>query len=285
MGENKKQIRKEKRKNIRRRIYKSNKRKARRVAKRTRRVAYSLFGGYSIIIFLLVALIVSFVVISAVTTSAGAFLMMFRPGSLKSSDFLGIQEIETGNTHEGGNINDPGNLPSMDKGDMFYIPAEKVAFTSMYGRRNINVSGSSKYHRAVDIGIGRGSNEEVPLYPGRPGKVIEIVRYDNPPAKVQTKVGGGLGQRVILEHQIKGETWKTVYAHMYRVHVNEGDIVGMNTSLGIIGNTGTSGGAHVHFEIHNPAGVKVDPAQLIYCGGKKVVKGMNASVCFKYRSE
>jgi murein DD-endopeptidase MepM/ murein hydrolase activator NlpD len=55
------------------------------------------------------------------------------------------------------------------------------------------------------------------------------------------------GHVVFVEHP---EGYETVYAHLSKRKVIEGDVVKKGQVLGIIGNTGVSSGTHLHFELH-----------------------------------
>lgn len=66
---------------------------------------------------------------------------------------------------------------------------------------------------------------------------------------------GGYGLAVIIKHDSK---FKTLYAHLSKIFVKEGQVVKMGKPIGISGNTGFSTGPHLHFElIYN--GVPVNP--------------------------
>lgn len=58
--------------------------------------------------------------------------------------------------------------------------------------------------------------------------------------------GRGYGKMVRIKH---GNGFETVYAHMSRISVKEGDRVRKGDVVGKAGNTGTSSGVHLHFEI------------------------------------
>ena len=44
--------------------------------------------------------------------------------------------------------------------------------------------------------------------------------------------------------------YETIYAHMINRYVSAGERVEKGQTIGIMGNTGRSYGAHLHFEIH-----------------------------------
>ena len=58
------------------------------------------------------------------------------------------------------------------------------------------------------------------------------------------------GNVVFLTHVINGKVYTTVYAHMEKMFVSNGQSVQQGQLLGYMGNTGNSFGAHLHFEIH-----------------------------------
>lgn len=58
--------------------------------------------------------------------------------------------------------------------------------------------------------------------------------------------GFGYGNYVMIAH---GNTYVTLYAHLENVYVKAGDTVSEGTAIGVMGNTGNSFGAHLHFEV------------------------------------
>jgi len=70
----------------------------------------------------------------------------------------------------------------------------------------------------------------------------------------------GLGNSVVISHDVKGLAFDSVYGHMATgsVVVEAGQEVKVGDLIGLVGNTGSSTGAHLHFEIHLN-GIQVDP--------------------------
>lgn len=68
---------------------------------------------------------------------------------------------------------------------------------------------------------------------------------------------GIYGNTVVVDH---GYGLQTLYAHLARIDVAEGDAVSRGQSLGMVGTTGLSGGIHLHFTVllH---GMPVDPGE------------------------
>ena len=78
------------------------------------------------------------------------------------------------------------------------------------------------------------------------GTVIKVVDYLNGTNGVHDKEGMGYGNYVMIEHR---DRLVTLYAHLEKVQVKEGQKVAKGTVLGFMGNTGNSFGAHLHFEV------------------------------------
>ena len=56
----------------------------------------------------------------------------------------------------------------------------------------------------------------------------------------------GFGNLVIIDH---GSGWQSVYAHLDTYYVSCGQSVGQGDVIALMGNTGNSSGAHLHFEL------------------------------------
>jgi beta-lactamase regulating signal transducer with metallopeptidase domain/biotin carboxyl carrier protein len=61
---------------------------------------------------------------------------------------------------------------------------------------------------------------------------------------------GADGNVVLLDH---GNGWQTLYAHCSQVLVNVGDVVKQGQRIALVGSTGRSTGAHLHFELRAEA--------------------------------
>ena len=66
---------------------------------------------------------------------------------------------------------------------------------------------------------------------------------------------GGYGNLVVISHRLGFESW---YAHLSSVWVRPGQAVSGGTTIGAVGSTGASTGAHLHFEVRQN-GTPVDP--------------------------
>lgn len=76
----------------------------------------------------------------------------------------------------------------------------------------------------------------------------------------QAGVSGGYGNVVILNH---GYGYETLYGHMSKIKVKEGQKVKRGDIIGFVGSSGLSTGAHLHYEVHKN-GEKVNPIHFFY---------------------
>lgn len=113
------------------------------------------------------------------------------------------------------------------------VPAT-TTLTSGFGYRSC--SGCSSDHRGIDLTPGSG----YPVGAIADGVVVLAEESD-----------AGLGVQVVIEHVIDGQTVRSVSAHLQfgSLGVAVGDRVTRGQVIGLVGNTGSSTGAHLHFEI------------------------------------
>jgi murein DD-endopeptidase MepM/ murein hydrolase activator NlpD len=112
----------------------------------------------------------------------------------------------------------------------FLWPTRRRAVTSGYGwRKNPFNRAEIDFHRGLDI---RTSNDWV-----RSTKYGRV-----------TFAGwlGGYGKTVVVAHP---GGWKSLYGHLSRILVRQGQYVKQGQQIGKSGNTGYSSGAHLHFEL------------------------------------
>jgi murein DD-endopeptidase MepM/ murein hydrolase activator NlpD len=67
------------------------------------------------------------------------------------------------------------------------------------------------------------------------------------------------GNAVYIDHK---NGFKSLYAHLSKILVKEGDEVTMNTVIGEMGATGRSYGDHLHLEVHQN-GVPINPISVL----------------------
>ncbi|GHH97487.1 murein hydrolase activator EnvC family protein [Neobacillus kokaensis] len=112
-------------------------------------------------------------------------------------------------------------------GGSFTRPAAGV-ITSTYGAR------WGTFHWGVDIAQGG----PVPIVAAADGEVY-VSHYSS-----------SYGNVVYILHNINGQMYTTVYAHMRTRMVGAGQHVSKGQQIGVMGNTGDSQGQHLHFELY-----------------------------------
>ncbi|AJS60667.1 M23 family metallopeptidase [Paenibacillus sp. IHBB 10380] len=105
----------------------------------------------------------------------------------------------------------------------FAWPVNSATITSTYGSR------WGKTHKGIDVVSGNRT----------------IMASDS---GIVTFTGtiSGYGNAVIINHS---NGYTTLYGHLSRITVNQGEAVDQGKGIGIMGNTGRSTGTHLHFEI------------------------------------
>lgn len=119
-------------------------------------------------------------------------------------------------------------------------------YASPFGNRFHPILGISRLHAGIDLSGARGT----PVYAAASGVVV-----DSHPMP-------GYGYWVRIQHQYPdGGIYYTGYAHMYAsdVLVQEGQTVSVGQQIAAVGNTGTSTGPHLHFEVHDASDTPIDP--------------------------
>ena len=142
-----------------------------------------------------------------------------------------------------------------DKG-MIWPVASCTRITSLFGYRvdpiTGAVNGTLSNHKGIDIALPYGALEGAPVSAAAAGKVV-ISRYSE-----------SAGNWVILYH---GNSTYTVYMHFSKRNVTEGQWVSQGQTIGLVGNTGWSTGAHLHFEVRVGGFINssysVDPLQYV----------------------
>jgi murein DD-endopeptidase MepM/ murein hydrolase activator NlpD len=123
------------------------------------------------------------------------------------------------------------------------FPCESTKITCEYGWRIHPITYRYTFHDGIDIGA---SYENV--YATGSGVVTEA------------GYKAGYGYTVVIDH---GYGYETLYAHNYKLKVSVGDTVVRGDLISISGDTGTSTGPHLHYEVHYN-GETQDPANYLY---------------------
>lgn len=123
------------------------------------------------------------------------------------------------------------------------LPAEKGWISSFFGQRNDPFTGQPAMHKGID-------------FAGREGTHITAVA-----AGVVTFSGerSGYGEMVEISH---GDGFVTRYGHNKENLVEPGDVVRKGAPIALMGSSGRSTGAHVHYEVYKH-GRPVDPASYL----------------------
>jgi len=132
----------------------------------------------------------------------------------------------------------------------FWRPADYGYISSEYSTRTAPCKGCSTVHLAVDIG---GMNvRELNIYASASGKVVGVESSNS------NSCGGNY---IIIQHNIKGTNYSTLYMHIKNVYVRVGQTVTKDTVIGTMGGgkyswlpgytpwDGCSTGQHLHFAI------------------------------------
>jgi murein DD-endopeptidase MepM/ murein hydrolase activator NlpD len=126
----------------------------------------------------------------------------------------------------------PAEMAEKVKKGLFIWPVQGMIF-SLFGPR------WGRFHSGIDISAKSG----MPIVAAGDGDVVFVGRR------------GGYGIIVEIKHD---EHYVTVYAHMRRAVVKEGNRVVAGEVIGEVGSTGRSTGPHCHFEVHYD-GIKRNP--------------------------
>ena len=118
--------------------------------------------------------------------------------------------------------------------------------SSYYGIRFDPIyKGTKKFHHGIDFTAPIGT----PIYVAVNGVVRKIENSDR-----------GYGNHVLIDH---GFGYETLYAHLHKIEVTEGQKLVRGEVIGTVGNTGKSVGPHLHYEVHKN-GKSTDPINYFY---------------------
>ncbi|MCI8506351.1 MAG: peptidoglycan DD-metalloendopeptidase family protein [Lachnospiraceae bacterium] len=110
--------------------------------------------------------------------------------------------------------------------------------SSGYGSRDDPLTGESdgtlSDHHGIDIALPKGALEGAEIVAAGSGEVI------------LARASASAGNWIVLYH---GNSTYTVYMHCQKLLVSAGDKVEQGETIGLVGNTGWSTGAHLHFEV------------------------------------
>lgn len=139
----------------------------------------------------------------------------------------------TGMKFESGIQGSQGDI-TMLPGDITYPTVGR--YTSTYGPRYLSMYGERRMHYGIDIANSIGT----PIVSVADGVVYSAGTHAT------------WGNVVKIRHNINGQQFQTLYAHMSRLDVRTGATVSKGTQIGLMGNTGNSTGPHLHLEVYLP---------------------------------
>src|SRR5699024_6317168 len=114
--------------------------------------------------------------------------------------------------------------------DQFADPTSGAMRSGFGGRDSPGGFGSSD-HKGIDISTSKGSTVSASA-----SGVISTV--NNGCSEVDSSCGGGFGNFIVVTHNIDGNTYSALYAHLSTTNVSEGDEVSQGDTIGEVGNTG-----------------------------------------------
>jgi len=136
----------------------------------------------------------------------------------------------------------PGASVLMGSG-FFTNPCPTASSSSGFGYRTFDNS----FHKGTDMAAPEGT----PYYAADSGTVMYATNGGG--------YNGGAGNWIVISH---GNGIVTKYMHSLETFVSPGDYVERGQNIGLVGNTGQSFGAHLHFQVEVD-GVAVDPNNYI----------------------
>ena len=133
-------------------------------------------------------------------------------------------------------------------------PINGAKLTSRYGNRKHPVLGYTKLHRGLDFAAPTGT----PVFAAGDG-IIEKAGWN-----------GSYGRYIRIRHT---GTYKTAYAHLSRIHkkIKIGSRVLQGETIGYVGSSGRSTGAHLHYEVLRN-NKQVNPMNIKLPAGKNIPK-------------
>ncbi|TXK76358.1 peptidoglycan DD-metalloendopeptidase family protein [Paenibacillus sp. N3.4] len=109
-------------------------------------------------------------------------------------------------------------------------PTSTKVVTSTFGYRTDPFTHRPSFHSGIDF----GAKENDPVFATAAGKVVS------------TGKDMFHGNNIVIEHSKGLRTW---YMHLNKILVNNGDTVEKGSTIGLVGSTGRSTGAHLHYEV------------------------------------
>jgi len=112
-----------------------------------------------------------------------------------------------------------------DAGLTFYFPLKKYTLTQKF----------NSWKRPVHLGVDFKAPLGTPIFSSHSGRVVYAGRRLT-----------GYGNVIVVEHP---SGWASLYAHLQRIEVKNGQKVRTGDRIGTLGNTGRTSGPHLHLEL------------------------------------
>ena len=123
----------------------------------------------------------------------------------------------------------------------WFLTNTNGTITSEYQPEGRTLNGVTKPHNGIDIGIAENTNIPAPF-----DATVEFVKEEP----------GGYGNYMQIKDK---KDYTHLFAHLNDVLVNPGDKIKKGEVFAKSGNTGSSTGPHLHYEVAKPDGESIDP--------------------------
>lgn len=193
-----------------------------------------------------------FTLLATLLVASSACAPLRGPGSLERRELKTPGYRPTGST-ESGSGQEPllpkeAYTPSDRAKKRGYSPRSGFALTWPLNMMKINQPFRPLKKRRPHLGVDFAGTRGTPIFSAHEGLVIYAGRAFK-----------GFGKLVIVEYD---DQWATLYAHLDKILVKQGQVVSQGQTLGKMGRTGRATGVHLHFELlHNQR--PIDPIPLL----------------------
>jgi murein DD-endopeptidase MepM/ murein hydrolase activator NlpD len=155
-----------------------------------------------------------------------------------------LKELQGAYDYQHVSLNDLSRIVDERGNLMTYTPTIRPAdgqISSLFGHRNSPFTGELEFHQGLDI-----ANElNTEIFATAFGRIAYV--GETP----------GFGKLVLIDH---GHGFSTLYAHLDRILIEQGQHVKRAQVIGHMGSTGRSTGPHLHYEVRLN-GVPVNPGK------------------------